>query len=384
MFMSTHGPLAASAYVVALALLLSVCSPTQSFTAQADAPAIEAPRQEDLFIGTGEPGKPGKYHTYRIPAIVLTKSGTLLAFCEGRKDNARDDGDIDLLLRRGLEGGKSWEKAQLVVEEGGTAPITIGNPCPVVDRQTGTVWLLYCLNNDRVFVTRSEDDGKTWAAGVEITQDVKKPEWDWVATGPGHGIQLASGRLLIPCDHRERDRQDWGKGGASHIVYSDDHGKTWKLGESTAFGMNECQAVETADGGVLLSMRNYLATKQRAFSLSKDGGLTWSPPRLNEQVFCPVCQASIVRHSLAPENRILHSGPGGPGRTAMTVRVSYDEGKGWPFAAVLYAGPTAYSDLVVFPDGSIGCLFERGQRRAYERITFARFSLAWVTGGKDR
>ncbi|MFH1730966.1 MAG: sialidase family protein, partial [Planctomycetota bacterium] len=149
----------------------------------------------DLFTSGG-----GGYHTYRIPAIVLTRDNTLLAFCEGRKNGGGDAGDIDLMLRRSTDNGETWEEMQLVHEEGDGAPITIGNPCPVVDRDTGTVWLPFCRNNDRVFVTRSTDDGKTWAEPLEITRDVKKPEWEWYATGPGHGIQLAGGRMVIPCD----------------------------------------------------------------------------------------------------------------------------------------------------------------------------------------
>jgi len=333
------------------------------------------------------------YHTYRIPAIVLSNQGTLLAFCEGRKTSASDAGDIDLVLRRSMDGGKNWARMQLVYEEGGTAKITIGNPCPVVDRQTGTIWLPFCRNNDRVFITKSTDDGQTWAPPVEITKDVKKPDWEWYATGPGHGIQLSTGRLLIPCDHRLRGKSGGEKvAGHSHVFYSDDRGETWKLGGVTESGMNECQAVELADGSILLSMRQYLGPKQRAFATSRDGGLSWSKPALHPHVYCPVCQSSIQRLSLAPsgKNRIVYSGPGGPGRTSMTIRLSDDEGRAghhpedgragwsWPVARVLQSGPAAYSDLVVLPDGSIGCLYERGEKRAYEKITFARFTVGWL------
>jgi len=347
-------------------------------TSQAD----DAPEQVDVFIS----GMEG-YHTYRIPAVVLSSKQTLLAFCEGRKTGRGDHGDLDLVLRRrpllrsgARDGGKTWQPMQLVYEEGGTAKITIGNPCPVVDRSTGTVWLPFCRNNDRVFITHSTDDGKSWAKPVEITKDVKKPGWDWYATGPGHGIQLSGGRLLIPCDHRAREGGGEGlKGsGHSHVFYSDDHGKTWKLGGVTEQGMNECEVVELADKSLLLSMRNYLGKKQRAFSRSTDAGLTWSKPKHHEQVYCPTCQSSIQRYSLGAKNVILYSGPGGQGRNNMTVRLSYDEGKTWPVAKVIYRGSSAYSDLVVLPDGTIGCLYERDN---YGKITFARLTLDWLTGG---
>jgi len=342
--------------------------------------AADAPQQVDVYT-SGTEG----YHTYRIPGVVITKTGTLLAFCEGRKTGSGDQGDIDLVLRRSSDGGKTWGPMQLVHEEGGTAKITIGNPCPVVDRQSGTIWLPFCRNNDRVFVTKSSDDGKTWAAPTEITRSVKPPNWAWYATGPGHGIQLSSGRLLVPCDHSVGGEPGWDKQGYSHVFFSDDHGATWKLGGSTEMKMDECEAVELADGSILLCMRNYVKPNQRAFATSRDGGLSWSKPQKHPQVHCPVCQASIQRYSLPPgKNRVLYSGPGGPGRTHLAIRLSYDEGKSWPLAKVLHAGPSAYSDLVVLPDGTIGCLYERGAKRAYEKITFARFTLAWLADGEDR
>jgi len=325
------------------------------------------------------------YHTYRIPAVVLSKQGTVLAFCEGRKASSGDAGDIDLMLRRSTDGGKSWQPMQLVYEEGGEAKVTIGNPCPVVDAKTGTIWLPFCRNNDRVFITHSKDDGQTWTSPVEFTATVKKPDWTWYATGPGHGIQLGSGRLLIPCDHRPRQPKDRDQS-RSHVIYSDDQGQTWQLGGIAAVGTNECEAVELADGSLLLSMRNYTHRdlKQRAFAISQDGGLSWSKPQPSADVHCPFCQSSIQRHSLAGaggKTRILYSGPAGPGRQNMTIRLSYDEGKTWPVAKTLHAGSAAYSDLVVLPDGSIGCLYERDD---YRKIMFSRFTLGWLTDGEGR
>jgi sialidase-1 len=136
------------------------------------------------------------YHTYRIPALVVTNNGTVLAFCEGRKSGSGDAGDIDLLVRRSLDDGKTWEGPQIVHEEGGTAGITIGNPCPIVDRKTGTVHLLFCRNNRRAFVTRSTNDGGTWTKPSEISPAARGLPFDWkrLGTGPGHGIQLREGR----------------------------------------------------------------------------------------------------------------------------------------------------------------------------------------------
>jgi sialidase-1 len=338
-------------------------------------PAGEAVEQCDVF----QSGTEG-YHTYRIPAIVLSNKNTLLAFCEGRKTSSSDAGDIDLMLRRSTDGGRTWQPAQVVYEEGGTAKVTIGNPCPVVERTTGTIWLPFCRNNDRVFITKSTDDGLTWDKPVEITQQVKKPEWRWYATGPGHGIQLQSGRLVIPCD--------CGDGGDksqhSLVFYSDDRGQTWVLGGVTEAAMDECEVVELVDNALLLCMRNYRGKNQRAFATSRDAGRSWSSPVHHEQVYCPTCQASIQRYTPPPQGgktRILYSGPGGAGRKNMTVRLSYDEGKTWPVAKLLYAGSAAYSDLVVLPDRSIGCLYERD---GYRKIAFTRFTLGWLTDEKDQ
>jgi len=353
-------------HTIAFAVFLGVVSLcSNSFAAD------DALRQVDVFT-SGTDG----YHTYRIPGVVLSSDDTLLAFCEGRKTGRGDHGDLDLMLRRSTDGGLTWGPMQLVYEEGGTAKITIGNPCPVVDRHTGTIWLPFCRNNDRVLLTHSTDDGKRWAKPIEITKDVKKPGWGWYATGPGHGIQLAGGRLVVPCDCGDsKGFGGWVQKGHSLIFYSDDEGKTWKLGGVTDRGMNECETVELADGSLLLSMRNYFGKNQRAFATSTDAGLSWSPPKHHEQVYCPTCQSSIHRYSLKPKQIILYCGPGGPGRNNMTIRVSYDEGKTWPLSKVIYAGSAAYSDLVVLPDGTIGCLYERDN---YGKITFARFTLEWL------
>jgi sialidase-1 len=355
-------------------LLLGIALSTAAHFAPVASGAEEPVQQADVFQGGTE-----GYHTYRIPAIVLSSKNTLLAFCEGRKTGAGDAGDIDLMLRRSTDNGKTWQPMQLVYEKGGNAKTTIGNACPVIEQTTGTIWLPFCCNNDRVFITKSTDDGLTWDKPVEITKDVKKPAWRWYATGPGHGIQLQCGRLVIPCDCSDtRDKKQH-----SLVFYSDDLGQTWKRGGVTEAEMDECEVVELVDKSLLLCMRNYQGKNRRAFATSNDGGLTWSPATNHGQVYCPTCQASIQRYSplsADSKTRILYSGPGGPGRKNMTVRLSYDEGKTWPVAKVLHAGSAAYSDLVVLPDGSIGCLYERDD---YRIISFVRFTLDWLTDNKD-
>ncbi len=355
------------------------------------------PQKTKLFI-KGADG----YHTYRIPSLIVTKKGTLLAFCEGRKGGRSDSGNIDMMLKRSEDGGATWSGQQIVWDDGAN---TCGNPCPVVDRTTGTIWLLMTWNlgsdresaiidlkskdTRRVFVTSSTDDGKTWAKPKEITAAAKKPEWTWYATGPCTGIQLEKGphkgRLLIPCDHIEASTKKY----YSHVIYSDDHGKTWKLGGSTPTDqVNECQVVELADGRLMLNMRNYFrAKKNRAVSTSSDGGMTWSKIYRDAALPEPRCQASFIRYSLASDgskNRLLFSNPAHTdSRVNMTVKLSYDEGRTWPVTKTLHAGPAAYSCLAVLGDGRIACLYEAGQNSPYETITFERFSLRWLTDSKD-
>lgn len=339
--------------------------------------------QTEVFVSGSE-----GYHTFRIPAIIATKKGTLLAFCEGRKSGRSDSGNIDTLLKRSTDNGKTWGPLQVVWDDGAN---TAGNPCPVVDRETGAVWLLLTRNlgedteaeiKDRtakgtreVWVSKSMDDGVTWSAPADITATTKAPDWTWYATGPGVGIQLKSGRMLIPCDHNVAGT----KLRRSHVIYSDDHGATWKRGGVLGDHTNECQAAERRDGSVIINMRSYHGKNRRAIATSSDGGDTWSETTLDEALIEPVCQASLI--AIPPRsNTLLFANPASTKRENMTVRLSRDGGKSWPVSRVLHPGPAAYSCLVALPGKQIGCLYERGEANPYERITFARFTRDWLSG----
>ncbi|UCH35838.1 MAG: exo-alpha-sialidase [Armatimonadota bacterium] len=338
----------------------------------------------------------GGYHTYRIPAIIATSRGTILAFCEGRRHGPSDSGDIDLLLKRSTDGGRTWSEQRVVWDDG---PNTCGNPCPVLDRDTGTVWLLMTGNRGddgesaiigetskdtrRAFVTCSGDDGVTWSEPREITSDVKQPNWTWYATGPGAGIQIERGphrgRLLIACDHIEAGTRD----GYSHVVYSDDHGETWRLGgRAPQPKTDECEVVELTGDRLMLNMRNNNPVLHaRQVAVSGDGGLTWTDQRFDPALIEPVCQASIRRYSWPEqgESVILFSNPASEsGRVNMTVRASYDEGTTWPIAKTLHPGPSAYSCLAVVPSGEIACLYEAGQENFRESIVLAILTLEWL------
>ncbi len=338
----------------------------------------------------------GGYHTYRIPALIVSRKGTLLAFCEGRKDSRSDTGEINTILRRSFDGGKTWGPVQIVAADG---PNTFGNPCPVVERESGTIWLPLTKNlgednegeikmgtargTRTVWICKSTDDGATWSRPVEITASTKKKDWAWYATGPGVGIQLKSGRLVVPCDYAQLGTRDYG----SHIIYSDDRGATWKIGGDVFPGTNECQAVELEDGSLMLNMRSSAEQLCRQIATSKDQGLTFSEMRGDKTLVEPVCQASFLRYTTSKDggrSRLLFSNPASLRRNMMTVRMSYDEGKTWPVAKLLDPRDAAYSCLTVLPDSEIGLLYECGEKDSYQTITFARFSLEWLTEGKDR
>jgi sialidase-1 len=327
-----------------------------------------AQEQTDVFI-SGE----GGYHTYRIPALIVTGKGTLLAFCEGRKTSASDAGDIDLLVKRSTDEGATWSDSEIAHEEGGDAENTIGNPCPIVDTSPSVAHLLFTRNNERIFYTSSDDDGNAWAAPIEITNVLEDFDFPWtrVGTGPGHGLQLSSGRLIVPVWLNERIGYNY----RSSVIYSDDGGATWHAGGLVGpevADTNECMAVEMSDGTIYLNMRAK-DSNSRTVAWSEDGGVTWSAPLSDVGLPDSVCQASVLR----VDERVLFTNPSGPGRANLLVRESDDGAKTWHIPRTIHDGPSAYSDLAISRDGeTVFCLYECGATGPYECLRLHRISLA--------
>jgi sialidase-1 len=338
----------------------------------------------------------GGYHTFRIPSLIVARNGTLLAFAEARRQGAGDAGDIDLVVKRSRDSGRTWSALQVIGDNGAN---TFGNPCPVLDGATGTIWLLTTHNRgvDRekdilastsggtrtVWVMKSADDGESWSAPIEITASVKRPEWTWYATGPGIGIQTRAGRLVVPGNHAEA-----GSGiHRSHIVYSDDGGRSWTIGGVAGAGTNESQIAELSDGRLMLNMRNHppKPTNLRMVAISTDGGRTLAPTRADARLIEPPAQASLIALAAGRggRRRLIFANPASTARERMTVRLSDDDGVTWPASRIVHEGPAAYSSLAPIADGSIAVLFERGDRSPYERITFARFEVSWLAAGRD-
>lgn len=326
------------------------------------------------------------YNCFRIPAMVTTTEGTLLAFAEGRKKGCSDTGNIDLVMKRSDDNGKTWSKLIIIWDDGDNV---CGNPAPVVDKMTGAIHLLSTWNlgkdheseiiagtskdTRRIFSLNSTDDGKNWTTPKEITTAVKKENWTWYATGPGHGIQLEygenKGRLIIACDHIEAKSKKY----YSHIIFSDDHGMTWQLGGRTHQDqVNECTVAELPNGNLMLNMRNYDRTqKTRKVAISKNGGLTWGGIYPDKNLIEPICQASLLKVKGSKESTLYFLNPANENkRENMTLKKSLDNGKTWMVVKTMFSGPSAYSDLTLLSNGNLGCFYEAGNENPYKGIVF--------------
>lgn len=357
------------------------------------------PFKTDVYV-SGTDG----YAYYRIPAIIKVGDGVLLAFCEGRKSNWRDHGNIDLLVKRSMDGGKTWSRTILIWSDGNN---TCGNPCPVFDEITGKVWLFstHNLGRDRyadiangtsqgtrtIWVTSSSDNGLTWAPMKDITLQVKLPTWRWYATGPGNGIQIKNGihagRLVVPICH--------GNPNGAGVFYSDDQGVSWRRGQSrlgiSGVSAGETQVVEAFDQSGKLILNTRSSGGYRTQSVSTDGGATWATPWQVMEQTDPPCQASVLRW----EDRTMQNGNGillfsNPAsnipkeRRKLTVRLSADDGRTWPESVLICEGWSAYSSLVRVDNTTPACLYENGiggivdpddstNNLLYKKITFQTF-----------
>lgn len=334
-----------------------------------------------IVFSKGECG----YDTFRIPALLQTPGGDLLAFAEARKDGAGDSGNIDLVVKRSGDGGATWGEMSVVWDDGDNV---CGNPAPVVDAASGDIVLVMTWNDGRdpekaihartsidtrrVFVTRSSDDGRSWETPREITSEAKNPEWTWYATGPCHAFQLSKGpkkgRIVVPCNHG-----NFGGKTTSHVIYSDDGGRTWMIGGSPDLG-NEATACEISRGRILLNMRDTRARKDisepyRWVAVSTDGGESFAPAYKDKALVEPVCQGSII--SAPGGKKVYFSNPANSSRRKdMTVKFSRNSGKTWTKACALPGEFAAYSDLCLLPGGRVAVLYETGEQTAYDTITF--------------
>ena len=396
-----------------------------SHTVAAESSQLEDLFSQKVFVQDKE------YPVFRIPSLVVTQKGTLLAIAEGRQ-SYHDHSQNNIVLKRSIDMGKTWGDIIIVAKDGANC---LNNPCAVVLPDTGRIILFYQYypenyhsraigdkikaaepgvsgdNVARSFMTYSDDDGLTWSSSRDLTTQVKRDYAVAVASGPGIGIVLQKepykGRIVFPFF----DGGKWAEADPGieysgtrplyvYTAYSDDEGESWVAGNSATYkhdrpGGNgfgdECQVVELSNGTLMLNSRSSNGNKFRKRAFSNDGGHTWSTLYDEPELPEPQCMGSIIRYSGIKDgekSRILFSCPasqdGRPGtrvsRTLGTIYISYDDGRTWPVSKIIYKDMYAYSCLAVLQDGSIGVLFEKD---GFETITFARFTLDWLTGGED-
>lgn len=357
----------------------------------------------DVYVG-GQDG----VHTYRIPCLVTTKKGTLLAVCDARYPSSEDPpNNIDQVVKRSTDLGRTWSSMQTIIGFPGMQ--AAGDPSVLVDQRTGRVWVFYAYcpegigshNSEPGFTGKtiqthavfSDDDGLTWSKPIDLTPQTKPKSWMTTWPGPGRGMQTRDGTLVVPFNGQEKS-QVW----TSHVIFSRDQGKTWTLSAPAGHGTSESQAVELNDGSWMMNMRNERSDFKggvRQVAVTHDRGKTWSAQKGDPALVEPACQASILRFTSKKEgsdkDRILFSNPARgkvDDRWDMTIRLSYDEGRTWPVSKLVYHNRASYSCLTILPDGTIGLLFEKGEkgsgnRRYVERLAFVRCNLEWLTDGKD-
>ncbi len=379
---------------------------TQEVTTQNAAGKVDAVVVRSVLRKPGDDGS----KAYRIPGLATSTQGTLLAVFDIRHDGSGDlPANIDVGLMRSTDEGESWSAMQRILDFDKSVPNSLGNgvgdPTIVVDRVTGTIFVAALWSNGnrgwkgsgpgmspeetgQLVLTKSDDDGQTWSAPVNITQQVKLPAWRLCFNGPGAGIQLQDETLVIPAQYREAD-------GTAHscFIYSRDHGSSWSISPPAIPGerpTSESQIAELDDGSLLLSMRDESRSGQRLWSR-----WTWHPTTATQApsptngaatvagewsepwwvVADPTCMASLIKYT---DGQLLFSNPNHPTkRVALTVRSSGDGGKTWSSGRLLADGECMYSCMTVLASGKIGILYE-----VDDTLTFAKFPYAWLESGE--
>lgn len=352
--------------------------------------------------------------TYRIPGLVTTGKGTLIAVYDNRYNNSKDlQEDIDIGMSRSTDGGETWEPMKVIMdmgEWGGRSERLngIGDPAVLYDHTTGTIWvaalwmsgsapdqMLWWASQPgmspeetgQFILVKSNDDGLTWSEPINITGQIKDPAWQLLLQGPGAGITLSDGTLVFPAQFKADLGQKALDGGQytchSTIIYSKDGGQTWHIGTGAKPNTTEAQVVQLSDGSLMLNMRDDLnrrikdETNGRAVAVTSDLGRTWTVhPSSNSALQEPNCMASIIGTDLTVNGKkqrvLFFSNPDNKhARTNMTIKTSLDDGKTWPseYQVELYApAGYGYSCLTMVDDDTIGILYEGTKELYFQKV----------------
>ena len=347
----------------------------------------EEPAPHHLAVRVRQGGE-GGVASYRIPGLVTSKQGTLIAACDARWANSTDlQGDIDVVVCRSTDGGATWGPMIIAMDMGeydglGQDLNGIGDPCLLVDENTGEIFCFAvwahghggsrCLfwagtgyeiaDTPQLMMVSSKDDGQTWSDPVNLTRQVKQWEWRMTFQGPGRGITMHDGTLVIPMQHQEKVNSATAL--CSGIMYSTDHGKTWHAHNYARKTTSEATVAEIEPGVLMLSMRDETNAKTRAVYTTRDLGRTWTPHASDGKVIEPTCEASLL-HVDAADNGLgkdilLFSNPhSASARKMMTIQLSYDGGVTWPHAILLdQGGWQGYSCLTMIDKDTVGIVHE--------------------------
>lgn len=336
-------------------------------------------------------------HTYRIPGMVTSNEGTLLAVYDVRRDDSSDlQGDIDVGLSRSTNGGETWEPMQIIMDMGewGGLPVNengIGDPAILVDRNTGTIWVsalwIHGYPDTRAWfssqqgmephetgqfmLVKSEDDGQTWSDPINITDQIKQPEWHLLLMGPGNGITMSNGTLVFAAQYKDENEMPW-----ATIVYSNDNGKNWVIGEPVRANTTEAQVVELDPATLMINMRDNRGGARSVYTTT-DMGKTWEEHSSSRTgLMEPVSMASLIRSN--PEgtgyshNYLLFSNPNSTAaRVNMTVKLSKDLGFTWPTEHQVLLDEnrgSGYSSLTMVDEETVGILYEGVRELYFQKI----------------
>ena len=354
---------------------------------------LENSRPQRIGVAVRNKGE-DKVHTYRIPGLATTNKGTLIGVYDNRYSQGADlQGDIDVAMSRSTDGGSTWEAMKPIIDMGefGGLPQDengIGDPAVLVDRSNNTIWVagiwahghpgkrnwwaskqgMKPAETSQFILSKSEDDGLTWSAPINITEQIKAKGWYLLLQGPGKGITLKDGTLVFPAQFKDEKQMPY-----STIIYSKDHGKTWGIGTGAKSNTTEAQVVELSDGTLMLNMRDNRRGSRSVYT-TKDLGTTWTTHETSRKALIePVCMASLISFDHPTKGKILFfSNPNSTkGRTNITIKTSFDEGKTWPVENQLELyedGSYGYSCLTVVDENNIGILYEGAADMYYEKI----------------